>query len=192
MEINLIPKEPFVVKHFKQLLLLICFILLLMSISITQYILQQEKILAHAEERVIALKKEKSLLEQDIAYNRGVLEREEELKEYRKYKALIEGIEANRGPSWAFVLEEVSTALPDHAVLLELEGEGNRVLGTAAVYNLTDAAYFLDQIENLDTIESSYMRIIQESEVYEDYHVDPRQAKIVEFTLYTKGARGDD
>lgn len=186
MNINLLPKEPFVVKYFNKLLVLVLLSLLFIAVLLMQYVLHQEAYLKTMQDDIAQLEIKKSQLEENKKWNQEVMEREQELKSFLKYKALIEGIEASRGSSWRNLLMDLELALPEYGQVLELNGEGNQVKGKAVLYSLVDTAYFLDRLENSSNVGKVFLQVLNDPAVYEQYYFDPQKVKIIEFTFYNK------
>ncbi|WP_134700016.1 PilN domain-containing protein [Ammoniphilus sp. YIM 78166] len=186
MNINLLPKESFVVKNFYKLLTLVFLGLILITVVLAQFVIHQESNLQVMQAKLERLEQKKEQLEHNKKWNQGVLEREQELKSFMKYKALIEGVEASRGSSWMNMLIDLEYSMPSHGEIIELSGEGNKVTGKAALYTLTDAALLLDKLEKTSSVGSAYLQVLNNPDLYEQYHIDPPKAKIVEFTFYKK------
>jgi len=186
MEINLLPKQPFIVKHFYKFVLLLLIVLLLLAFTMMHYVMNQEKYLEGLQLQVNELEEKKEMLEENMKWNQKVFQKEEELKSFLKYKSLIQGIRANQGALWSHVLSDLSFALPEHGDILEVAGEGNQVTGKAVVYTLEDAAYFMQRLEEAPAIEQVYLQVVNEPAVYQQYYFDPQKVKILEFTFYKR------
>lgn len=187
MNINLLPKEPFVVQHFSKLVLLIISLLLLISTVVFQYILHQNVRVVELEQEIQDLQARQQLVQGNMEWNAQVHQREEELINLRRYQALTDGIEMSLQPNWQQVVDDLKESLPKHGQLLEINAQGNQVQGKAVVYTLAEAAYFADKLQEKDSIEKVFIDTEMPGQEAENipYQFNASEYVMITFTIIT-------
>lgn len=186
MNINLLPKEPYVVEHFPRLVLLVLSFLLVIAVLLAQYVLNRQTVVAELERQVADLETRKSLLQKNIDWNSQVWKREDELKSLLKYKALTDGIAMSLQPRWPFVLDDVRQSLPEHAGIIRMNAEGNQVQGKAVLYTLEDMAIFMEQLKTKNWVDQVYLNTAEIPGGDEEFIFDPEEVIVVDFSIFTR------
>lgn len=187
MNINLLPREPFVVQHFSKLVLLIISLLLLISTLVAQYIMHQNVKVVELQKEIQDLQTRQGIVQGNMDWNAQVSKREEELINLRRYQALTDGIEMGLKPHWKQVLDELQESLPEHAQLLELNAQGNQVQGKAVVYTLAEAAYFADKLQEKDSIDKVFIDTEMPGQESENipFQFNSSEFVLISFTIVT-------
>lgn len=187
MNINLLPKEPFVVQHFSKLVLLVISFLLLISTVVAQYILHQSVKVVELQKEIQDLQARQEIVQGNMEWNVQVNKREEELKNLRKYQALTDGIEISLQPNWQQVLDDLKDSLPEQGQLLEINAHGNQVQGKAVVHTLAEAAYFADKLQEKNSIDKVFIDTDMPGGEAENipYEFNSSDIVLISFTIVT-------
>ncbi|GAB7386574.1 hypothetical protein BSNK01_04090 [Bacillaceae bacterium] len=185
MEINLLPKEPFVVKHFRFLVVLVLlFLLLLFSLGSWLY-LQKVQAIAGLRTEVEALREEKRNIEERLARNREVAQANEKLAAYHAYRDALARLQKERIP-WQRVLEETAASLPREAFIFDMQADGKRLRMKAAFYDLTQIASFMSKLQASPHVANVYVQLMNRPEEHSQIAVVPQDTVIAEFAIYVQ------
>lgn len=146
MEINLLPKEPYVVGRFRFLLFVTVLLLLLTAAAALHFYTQTIEQTSNMQQDVLELKVQKQEMEQRLARNEEIRQLRKETAALRQYRLTANSLHASR-VNWGGVLSLIGARLPENINVLYMKADGNRLDLVTNMNQLQTAAAFVEQVQ---------------------------------------------
>ncbi|MCF6092701.1 hypothetical protein L1765_01670 [Microaerobacter geothermalis] len=192
MEINLLPREPFIIRNFYRLLFLAFALLLLISAILFKFYvfqLEQKDELTRQLTSKIELKQK---IEEIISNNQKVEQMEKQMADIKRYQETVLSLDNNR-INWGIILGAVKQALPNESQIIDIQVTDQVLEGKAAFHSLDEVVLFSETLKKNALVEDIYIQFIEkpEAELLVDSErksfpmlfVQPKGSKVVQFTL---------